>query len=81
MSFIIIIVWNEYAQARSQKFAMGKLVWGPGGGAPSRWKPKGAGGLGAKPPAARGAGVWGAESPTLENFAFFCKNNLILEQF
>ena len=35
------------------------------GEAPSRWKH---GGLGAEPPA-------------LENFAFFCKNNLILELF
>ena len=31
--------------------------------------------LGAKPPAAGGTG---AEPQTLENFAFFCKNNLIL---
>ena len=28
----------NYAQARSQKFAMGGLFWGPGGEAPSRWK-------------------------------------------
>ena len=37
------------------------------------------GGLGAKPPAAGGTGVWG--SPELENFAFFCKNNLTLGLF
>ena len=55
--------------------------------------PKAIGGLRAKPPAAR---VWGsgdkayshqrhgglgAEHPTLENFAFFGKTNLILELF
>ena len=39
-------------QERSQKFAMGGLFWGSGGGAPA-----------------------------LENFAFFCKNNLILGIF
>ena len=56
-------------QARSQKFAMGGLFGGSGGGAPSRRRPMGvwgrspqlpeAGGLGAKPPAAGGTGVWG----------------------
>ena len=39
--------------------------WGSEGKAPSRWRQ---GGLGAEP-------------PTLENFALFCKNNLILELF
>ena len=39
--------------------------WGSGGEAPSRRK----------------HGSVGAEPPALENFAFFCKNNLILELF
>ena len=47
-------------------------------------------GLGAKPPAVGGwgfggkapaAGGTGVLSPALENFAFFCKNNLILGLF
>ena len=48
------INFNLFAniQARSQKFAMGGLFWGSGGGAPA-----------------------------FENFAFFCKNNLILGLF
>ena len=55
--------WN---QARSQKFAMGGgLIFGSGGGASSRRRPMGAGSLGTEPPA-------------LENYPFFCKNNLIL---
>ena len=54
-----------YSQARSQKFAMGGCF----------------GGLEAEPPVAGGTGVWGAEPPALENFAFFCKNNLTLELF
>ena len=33
-----------HTQARSQKFAMGGLSWGSGGGAPSRQRPTGAGG-------------------------------------
>ena len=51
-------------QARSQKFAMGELFGGSGGGVPSRWRPMWvwgqrpqppkAGGVGAKPPAAAG---------------------------
>ena len=56
------------SQARSQKFAMGAVFgggWGFGGKAPSRWRH---GGLGAEPPA-------------LEDFAYFCKNNLILGLF
>ena len=71
-------------QARGQKFALG----GSGGGAPSCWKP-----MGPKPPAARGWGFGGkapsgrrhgglgADHLALENFAFFCKNNFILEPF
>ena len=63
-------------QARSQKLAIEEAVFG---------------GLGAKPPAARGNwgsggkapsrrrhGGPGAEPPALENFAFFFKNNLVL---
>ena len=82
---------SGYWQARSQKFAMGGLfggVWGR-----SLQPPEANGGLGAKPPAAGGWGFGGkapsrqrhggvgAEPPALENFAFFCKNNFILELF
>ena len=77
-------------QARSQKFERGGCfgVWGR-----SSQPPEANGGLGAKPPAAGGwrsggkapsrrrHGGLGAESPALENFPFFCKNNLILELF
>ena len=65
-------------QARSQKFAMGALFWGSGGQSPQ--PPEANGSLGRRPqlPEARGCGV---EPPALENFAFFCKNNLILELF
>ena len=76
------------AQARSQKFAMGKgAVWGA-------WEPPEAnGGVGAKPPGPGGWGVggkapsrWrqgglGVEPPALENFDFFCKNDFILGLF
>ena len=41
-------------QARSQKFAMGGLFGGSGGGAPSRRRPMGAGG---KAPSCRRLGV------------------------
>ena len=64
-------------QARSQKFAMGGLFWGSGGGAPSRRRPMG---LGAKPPAAGGLGYGGGAS-SAQNFCIFCKMNLILELF
>ena len=48
-----------------------------------RGSPPAAGGWGSwgKPPSRRRYGVLGAEPPALENFAFFCKNNLILELF
>ena len=52
-------------QARSQKFALWGLVWGSGGGAPSHQRPMGVRG----------------EAPSAQNFAFFCKMNLILELF
>ena len=78
-------------QARSQKFAMGGLFWGSGGGAPSRRRPMGvwgrspqppeAGGLGAKPPAAGGTGVWGRSPQRSKILHFFCKNNFILGLF
>ena len=68
-------------QARSQKFAMGGLFWGSGGGAPSRRRPMGvwgrspqppeAGGLGAKPPAAGGTGVWGRSPQRSKILHFF----------
>ena len=74
----IIFVLHRCTQARSQKFAMGGCFgglgaehpaaggqWGSGGEDPSCWRH---GGLGAEPPA-------------LKNFAFFYKNNLILEVF
>ena len=70
-------------QARSQKFAMGGLFWGSGGGAPSRRRPMGvwgrspqppeAGGLGAKPPAAGGTGFWGLCSQRSKILRFFAK--------
>ena len=72
---------------RSQKFAMGGLFWGLAG---IPQPPEANGGLGATPQAARGWGFGskaptrrrygglGTEPPVLENFAFFCKNNLIL---
>ena len=53
-------------QARSQKFAMSGAVFGIWGRSPQ--PPEANGGMGSKPPA-------------LENFTFFCKNNLILELF
>ena len=60
-------------QARSQKFAMGGFFGGLG----AEPQPLEAGGLGAKPPASGGTEVWG-RAPALNNFAFFCKNNLNL---
>ena len=70
-------------QARSQKFAMGGLFRGSWGGAPSRWRPMevwgrspqlpGAGGLGAKPPAAGGTGVWGLSPQRSKILHFFAK--------
>ena len=62
-------------QARSQKFAMGGLFWGSGGGAPSRWRPMGVRGRSSQLPEAWGLG---AEPSALKIFAFFCKMNLIL---
>ena len=38
-------------------------------------------GSGSKAPSRRRQGGLGAEPPALKNFAFFCKNNLILELF
>ena len=37
--------------------------------------------MGAKPPAARGLGVWGRSPQRSKIFAFFCKYNLILGLF
>ena len=54
-----------HTQTCSQKFAMGGLSWGSESGAPRR----------------RNHGVWGRRPSALEKFAFFCKNNLILELF
>ena len=70
-------------QARSQKFAMGGLFGGSGGGAPNRRRPMGvwgrssqlpeAGGLGAKPPAAGGTGVWGRSPQRSKILHFIAK--------
>ena len=54
-------------QARIQKFAMGGMFWGSGGGAPSRWRPMG---LGGKAPAAGGLGSGGGAS-SAQNFCIF----------
>ena len=81
---------NGSGPARSQKFAMGGLLGGSGGGAPSRRRPMEVGGsgesaggcgFGDKAPSRRRNGGLGAEPPALENFAFFCKNNFILGLF
>ena len=71
---------TTYSQARSQKFAMGGLFGGSGGGDPSRLRPMGvwgrspqlpeAGGLGAMPPAAGGTGVGGG-APSARKFCIF----------
>ena len=68
-------------QARSQKFAMGGLFAGSGGEAPNRRRPMGAGGLGAKPPATGGTGVWGLSPQRSKILHFFCENNFILGLF
>ena len=64
--------------ARSQKFAMGEGCFGGLGAGPpvagGQW------GLGGRAPSPE-AGVMGAETPALKNFAFFCKMNLIVELF
>ena len=66
-------------QARSQKFAIGEGCFGGlGAGAPSRRRPMGVRGRSSQLPEAGGMGT---EPPALENFAFFCKKNLILELF
>ena len=61
--------------ARNSQWGANFGVWGRSPQLPE------AGSLGAKPPAAGGTGVLGAEPPTLENFAFFCKNSFILGLF
>ena len=55
----------KYGQARSQELAMGGCVLGAWGRSPQQPE---AGGL-------------GPETPALENFPFFYKNNLILRLF
>ena len=65
-------------QARSQKFAMGGCFGNLGVEPPAaggQW------GYGGKAPSRRKQGGLGAEPPALEKFAFFCKNNIILELF
>ena len=73
-------------QARSQKFAMGGAVlgvlfWGSGCFGRSPQPPEANGGVGAKPPAAGGTGVWGRSSQRSKILHFFCKNNFILGLF
>ena len=66
-------------QARSQKFTMGE-GWFGGLGA----EPPAAGGQmgsGGETPSGRRHGGLGAEPLALNNFGFFCKNNLILGLF
>ena len=65
VEFILIHILHGEGQVRSHKFAMGGVCLGVWGQTPSHWKH---GGLGAEP-------------PTLKNFAFFCKNNLIIGLF
>ena len=87
-TFVDLYLNDLYSnQACSQKFAMGGLFRGSGGFAPSR-RMLGVWGLcpqrrrlgfGGFAPSRRRHGGFGAEPPALENFAFFCKNNLILE--
>ena len=63
-------------QVRSQKFAMGRGCFGDLGA-----EPPAAGGLmgsGGEAPSRRRHGGMGAEPRALNNFGFFCKNNLIL---
>ena len=57
--------WN---QARSQKFAMEGLIFGSGGGASSRQKPMGAGGV---DPIAGGDWGSGGGAPSARNFCIF----------
>ena len=59
--------WN---QARSQKFAMGGLIFESGGGSSSRRRPMGSGG---EAHSRRRHGGRGPEPPALENFTFFAK--------
>ena len=65
-------------QVRSQKFAMGQGCFGGLGAGPPVAGPMG---VRRQSPQLPEAGGMGAEPPALENFAFFCKYNLILELF
>ena len=65
-----------HTQARSQKFAVEGAVLGVWGRSPLLLE---AGGLGAKPPAARGTGSGVQSFQRSKSLHFFCKNNLILE--
>ena len=65
-------------QAHSQKFAMGGLFGGSGGGAPS-CRRLGVWGKKPQPPEARGCG---GGAPSARKFCiFFCENNFILGLF
>ena len=66
-------VMQACSQVRSQKFAMGRLVLGSGGGAPSRRRPMGVWGRSLQLPEAGGLG---AKPPAFENFAFFLQKYL-----
>ena len=72
---------NDYTQckawaAHSQKFAIAGAVLGVWGRSPLL--PEAIEGLGAKPSAAGGTGVWGQSPQRLKILHFFFKNNLIL---
>ena len=68
-----------YAQARSQKFAMGGLFRRSGGGAPSRWRPVGVWG---EAPSCRRLGVWVKArgsvrvAPSARKFCLFLQKSL-----
>ena len=65
-------------QVRSQKFAMGGGLFG---GSRDEAPAAGGWGFGGKAPSRRRHGGLGKEPPALKNFAFFCKNNIILGLF
>ena len=67
------------SQACSQKFGMGGCVGGVGAEPPAAGGQRGSGGEAA--PIRRRHGGLETKAPALENFAFFCKSNLILELF
>ena len=63
-------LYRKWNQARSQKFAMGRLTFGYGGGASSRRRPMGAGG---RDPSFRRLRVRGRSSQRSKILHFFAK--------